>query len=85
MTRDVQMGNDIYLVLLNKQHELNISKASTLGNVRIIDRAVTQLKPVKPKKLLIVILSAMLGFLFLIGDHPCSQHADKRDQAAGGT
>lgn len=67
MTRDVQMGNDIYLVLLNKQHELNISKASTLGNVRIIDRAVTQLKPVKPKKLLIVILSAMLGFLFSSG------------------
>ncbi|KLW26672.1 GNVR domain-containing protein [Enterobacter sp. BWH63] len=66
MTRDVQMGNDIYLVLLNKQHELNISKASTLGNVRIIDRAVTQLKPVKPKKLLIVILSAMLGFLFSV-------------------
>ncbi|MCP5792895.1 tyrosine protein kinase, partial [Klebsiella pneumoniae] len=36
-------------------------------NVRTIDRAVTQLKPVKPKKLLIVILSAMLGFLFSSG------------------
>lgn len=67
MTRDVQMGNDIYMVLLNKQHELNISKASTLGNVRIIDNAVTQQKPVKPKKMLIVILSAMLGFLFSSG------------------
>ncbi|STQ14006.1 tyrosine kinase [Enterobacter cloacae] len=50
MTRDVQMGNDIYMVLLNKQHELNINKASTLGNVRIIDNAVTQHKPIKPKK-----------------------------------
>ncbi|MGS2874414.1 polysaccharide biosynthesis tyrosine autokinase [Enterobacter huaxiensis] len=67
MTRDVQMGNDIYLVLLNKQHELNISKASTLGNVRIIDTAVTLQKPVKPKKTLIVILSALLGLLFSSG------------------
>lgn len=67
MTRDVQMGNDIYLVLLNKQHELNISKASTLGKVRIIDNAVTQQKPVQPKKVLIVILSALLGFLFSAG------------------
>ena len=53
MTRDVQMGNDIYMVLLNKQHELNINKASTLGNVRIIDNAVTQHKPIKPKKRLL--------------------------------
>ncbi len=67
MTRDVQMGNDIYMVLLNKQHELNINKASTLGNVRIIDNAVTQHKPIKPKKTLIVILSALLGFLFASG------------------
>ncbi|MFQ3394481.1 polysaccharide biosynthesis tyrosine autokinase [Enterobacter mori] len=67
MTRDVQMGNDIYMILLNKQHELNISKASTLGNVRIIDHAVTQQKPVKPKKILIVLLSALMGFLFSSG------------------
>ncbi|MBA7754034.1 polysaccharide biosynthesis tyrosine autokinase [Enterobacter sp. RHBSTW-01064] len=67
MTRDVQMGNDIYMILLNKQHELNISKASTLGNVRIIDHAVTQQKPVKPKKILIVLLSALIGFLFSSG------------------
>ena len=67
MTRDVQMGNDIYMILLNKHHELNISKASTLGNVRIIDHAVTQQKPVKPKKILIVLLSALMGFLFSSG------------------
>ncbi|WP_395302476.1 polysaccharide biosynthesis tyrosine autokinase [Enterobacter mori] len=67
MTRDVQMGNDIYMILLNKQHELNISKASTLGNVRIIDHAVTQQKPVKPKKILIVLLSALMGLLFSSG------------------
>ena len=63
MTRDVQMGNDIYMVLLNKQHELNINKASTLGNVRIIDNAVTQHKPIKPKKTLIVILSSSVILL----------------------
>ncbi|MFC0146276.1 GNVR domain-containing protein [Pectobacterium cacticida] len=41
--------------LLNKQQELSINKASTVGNVRIVDNAVVQPKPVKPKKPLIVL------------------------------
>jgi tyrosine-protein kinase Etk/Wzc len=61
LTRDVQSGQEIYMQLLNKQQELNINKASTIGNVRIVDFAETQFKPVKPKKALIVILMALLG------------------------
>jgi tyrosine-protein kinase Etk/Wzc len=34
--------------LLNRQQELNIAKSSAIGNVRIIDNAVAQPKPVKP-------------------------------------
>ncbi|MDH8650086.1 GNVR domain-containing protein, partial [Klebsiella pneumoniae] len=52
LTRDVQVGQDVYLQLLNKEQELSITKASTVGNVRIIDNAVTQPDPIKPKKLL---------------------------------
>ncbi|MEX2987739.1 tyrosine-protein kinase Wzc [Serratia fonticola] len=61
LTRDVQSGQEIYMQLLNKQQELSINKASTVGNVRIIDKTVTQPKPVKPRKLIIIILSFLLG------------------------
>lgn len=61
LTRDVDAGKEIYMQLLNKQQELSITKASTVGNVRIIDPAVTQPNPVKPKKSLIVIIVTLLG------------------------
>jgi tyrosine-protein kinase Etk/Wzc len=41
--------------LLNRQQELNIAKSSAIGNVRIIDNAVTQPKPVKPKKIIVLV------------------------------
>jgi tyrosine-protein kinase Etk/Wzc len=61
LTRDVDAGKEIYMQLLNKQQELSITKASTVGNVRIIDPAVTEPNPVKPKKSLIVIIVTLLG------------------------
>ncbi|MBN3081208.1 tyrosine-protein kinase Wzc [Pectobacterium polaris] len=61
LTRDVQAGQDVYMQLLNKQQELSINKASTVGYVRIIDTAVTQPKPVKPRKTLLILLSFILG------------------------
>ncbi|CAI0794076.1 tyrosine-protein kinase Wzc [Serratia proteamaculans] len=61
LTRDVDAGKEIYMQLLNRQQELSITKASTVGNVRIIDPAEVQPNPVKPKKTLIVIIITMLG------------------------
>ncbi|UVO09719.1 tyrosine-protein kinase Wzc [Pectobacterium polonicum] len=61
LTRDVQAGQEVYMQLLNKQQELSINKASTVGNVRIVDNAVVQPRPVKPKKALIVLLAMILG------------------------
>lgn len=61
LTRDVQVGQEVYMQLLNKQQELNINKASTIGNVRIVDTALAQLKPVKPQKKLIVLIVTLLG------------------------
>ncbi len=61
LSRDVEAGRAVYLQLLNRQQELSISKSSAIGNVRIIDPAVTQPQPVKPKKA----LNVVLGFLFL--------------------
>ncbi|MCV5991595.1 tyrosine-protein kinase, partial [Escherichia coli] len=39
----------------------NIAKSSAIGNVRIIDNAVTEPKPIKPKKIIIVLLGIILG------------------------
>ncbi len=61
MTRDVEVNQQIYIELLNKVQELNIIKAGTVGNVRIIDSAQSYSATVKPKKPLLVILATLLG------------------------
>ncbi|MGR5094941.1 polysaccharide biosynthesis tyrosine autokinase [Vibrio maritimus] len=61
MTRDVEVNQQIYVQLLNKVQELNIMKASAVGNVRILDTAQVYAHPVKPKKSLIVVLATILG------------------------
>jgi capsular exopolysaccharide family len=61
LTRDVDAGKEIYMQLLNKQQELSITKASTVGNVRIIDSAEAAPKPVKPRKVLIIIIATLFG------------------------
>ncbi len=64
LSRDVESGRAVYLQLLNRQQELNIAKSSAIGNVRIIDDAVPQPKPVKPKKIVVVLVSFILGLFF---------------------
>ncbi|MGF1679704.1 polysaccharide biosynthesis tyrosine autokinase [Photobacterium minamisatsumaniensis] len=61
LTRDVEVNQQIYVQLLNKVQELNIVKASTVGNVRILDAAQSYTNAVKPKKPLIVVLATLLG------------------------
>ncbi|WP_028117657.1 polysaccharide biosynthesis tyrosine autokinase [Ferrimonas senticii] len=63
LRRDVEVAQTIYLQLLNHAQELAIVKASTVGNVRIIDAAVAQVQPIKPKKALIAVLATLLGFM----------------------
>ncbi|WP_253383673.1 polysaccharide biosynthesis tyrosine autokinase [unidentified bacterial endosymbiont] len=63
LSRDVDSGRAIYQQLLTRQQELNISRSSTIGNVRIIDAALTQPDPVQPRKALIVLLSTLIGFI----------------------
>ncbi|MGL5584584.1 MAG: GNVR domain-containing protein, partial [Plesiomonas sp.] len=67
LTRDVQVGQEIFVQLLNKQQELSIMKAGTIGNVRIIDEAAVETQSVKPKKPLIVVLATLLGGMLSVG------------------
>ena len=62
LSRDVEVSTEIYTAMLNKSQELDIVRAGTVGNVRIIDDAVVDASaPVKPKKALIVVLATLLG------------------------
>lgn len=66
LTRDVESGQQVYMQLLNKQQELKITEASTVGDVRIVDPAITQPGVLKPKKALIILGSIILGLMLSI-------------------
>ena len=66
LTRDVESGQQVYMQLLNKQQELKIQEASTVGDVRIVDTAITQPGVLKPKKGLIVLGGLVLGLMLSI-------------------
>ena len=59
--REVEVKQQLYTALLNSYQQLRIAKAGEIGNVRIVDTAVEPIEPIKPKKLLILILSVFLG------------------------
>lgn len=59
--REVEVKQQLYTGLLNSYQQLRIAKAGEIGNVRIVDTAVEPIKPIKPKKLQILILSIFLG------------------------
>jgi tyrosine-protein kinase Etk/Wzc len=67
LKRDIEVSNQIYTLLLNKTQELDIVRAGTVGNVRVIDFAeVNRSKPVKPKKALIVVMATLLGGMLAV-------------------
>jgi tyrosine-protein kinase Etk/Wzc len=62
LTRDVQVSNQTYTSLLNQAQQLDIARAGTVGNVRIIDTAaVDTTQPVQPKKALVILGGTFLG------------------------
>ncbi len=67
LARDVKVSTQVYTELLNKAQELKIVKASAVGNVRILDHALSAIKPVKPKKALIAVLATLLGAMLGMG------------------
>ena len=61
LKRDFEVNQAIFLALQNKRQELSILKASTVGNVRILDKAEVMPETVAPKKALIMVLAVLLG------------------------
>jgi tyrosine-protein kinase Etk/Wzc len=67
LTRDVQVSHQLYMILLNKAQELRVVKSGTIGNVRIIDRAIMTGVPVGPKRGQIAGLGTSVGLIIGIG------------------
>lgn len=62
LSRDVAVTTEVYSSMLNRIQELDVVRAGTVGNVRIIDSAaISPQGPIKPRKSLIVFIATFLG------------------------
>lgn len=63
LVRDVEVNNQLYVGLLNNTQQLQIAKAGTVGNASIIDKADVSVKPIRPKRMLVIVLGAAVGLI----------------------
>lgn len=61
LSRDVESLRAVYMQLLSREQELDIARHSTTGYVRIIDPAVADDTAVKPRKLVVMLVSILAG------------------------
>ena len=67
LTRAVELAQRFYTELLTRSQEVEVLRASTIGNVRIIDNATSQPNAIAPRKAMILALSLMLGVMIGAG------------------
>jgi tyrosine-protein kinase Etk/Wzc len=63
LLRDVRVDTELYTNLLNSAQQLRIVKAGQIGNVRVVDYAEAADEPVRPQRVLLILISGALGFL----------------------
>lgn len=63
LQRDVKVNTQLYTSLLNRAQSLQVAKAGTIGNVRVIDPAVVPLARVSPKPKVAMVVGVFLGVL----------------------
>ncbi|UYG06232.1 polysaccharide biosynthesis tyrosine autokinase [Halomonas sp. M4R1S46] len=66
-TRDVEVTQAIYVNVLNRMQELQIARAGTIGNVRIIDNTEVGVSPIEPRKSRIVMTASLVGGMLAMG------------------
>ncbi len=63
LQREVQVNTTLYTDMLVSQQTLQLAKAGQNGSVRIVDYPAVPETPIKPKRLLIIILSIFAGLM----------------------
>ncbi|HET7268097.1 MAG TPA: polysaccharide biosynthesis tyrosine autokinase [Oleiagrimonas sp.] len=67
LTLDVQVSTQLYTSMLAQAQQLNVARAGTVGNARVVDKAAVDVSaPVKPKRALIVAAGTLLGAFLVI-------------------
>jgi tyrosine-protein kinase Etk/Wzc len=67
LSRDVEVNQQLYALLLKKAHELDVVNAGTLGNVHVIDYAAIPSEPVGGSKPLVASVYLLWGLLLGTG------------------
>ena len=65
--RDRVILSETYSLMKQKLEEAKISEASQLGKIRVVDSAIPDYDQTSPKKLIILFLSIVIGFIFGFG------------------
>lgn len=63
LTRNVELAQGIYTELLTRAQEVEVMRASTIGNVRIVDVADPARAPIAPRRSVILAIWLLLGAL----------------------
>lgn len=67
LKRDAEVYTTLYTTLLGQKQDLAIAAAGAVGSARVVDDAVTPLKPVKPNKILVIVIGVLLGLGLGVG------------------
>lgn len=63
LSQDMDINREIYLTMLKNYEQLKIARAGEIGYVRVVDMPINTFNPIAPKKLVIWILSLIIGTL----------------------
>ena len=67
LARDVEVSTTLYTNLVNTAQQLKVSKAGTVGDVRILDQAAVSRQAVGMKAPAVLAVAALLGFIASLG------------------
>ncbi|MGR3433956.1 MAG: polysaccharide biosynthesis tyrosine autokinase [Shimia sp.] len=62
-SRDLEIAQEAYLQLLERAQAIEVQRASTVGNIRVIDAAQTARRPVAPRRAMGLAIAALLGLV----------------------
>jgi tyrosine-protein kinase Etk/Wzc len=62
LSRDVKVNTDLYTSLLTAAQQLRLIAATKVGNARLLDASEAPRKPIKPKRSMVMFISAAIGF-----------------------
>jgi tyrosine-protein kinase Etk/Wzc len=63
LNREVKINTELYTALLSSAQQMRLAAESKVGRGRLLDSAVVPIKPVKPRRSMVVALSAAAGII----------------------